>query len=361
MDKRLYICAAVILFLGVLGLLAYTQLEIYPRKERTRPSQDALANNYFAMEKWLNETGHPVRIEKRCSPQKITEAQEKVVIVQSSAGSWEDAGEIISPWIENGGHLVISLDYDKKIIDEDLFNFLSGFGILVNELSGSIEDDDKENDTDNLLDFFPGIDTNTTKAIPDFDRDVYFFIDHDVRAFIINDNRGITRLAEIFTGDGTLTVISKPLFMYNYYLKKDINARLTWYLTGARANNAGVFFVRDRHVSKALFGKIMERGNMIPVGISAFLVIFLGFWTVIPLFGLVYTEKQKTARPIRERFTAEIRFLRKYRALDYYIKIYEREHHVKDSSPINETYNYRELINRLKEFEPKPEGIKWNR
>jgi len=338
MDKRLYICAAVILIFALLGLLAYSKLELFSRKISTLPSREVLANNFFAMEQWLNSAGRRVRIEKQYNSEKIAAAPERVVVAQSSACAWKNADTIIPPWIEKGGFLVITLDDDT---DEALLFFLSGFGISIEEIDVN--------------------ESHNREMIPDFTNDIYFSFDNEDEVFTINDSQGNARLAEISLGEGALTVIGRPRFMYNDYLSRDINARLAWDLTGARANeNQGVLFIRDRYIPKALFGKIMERGNLAPVGISALLIIFLGFWMVIPAFGLVLNEKQKTARPIRQRFIAEIRFLKKYRSLNHYVTVYERELKLEGDPEMSKTYKYRELINKLREYESMPEGVKWN-
>ena len=92
----------------------------------------------------------------------------------------------------------------------------------------------------------------------------------------------------------------------------------------------------------------MEKGNLFPVVISAIILIVMGFWMVIPVFGLVSVEKQRTSKPIRERFTAEIRFLKKYRALDHYLDVYGREQNLSNVCEKKKTYNYRELINQYR-------------
>jgi hypothetical protein len=124
---------------------------------------------------------------------------------------------------------------------------------------------------------------------------------------------------------------------------------LSWQLTGERAGNKGVFFVREKQTaSSSMFGKIMERGNLIPLGISIFLIIILGFWMVIPVFGLVFEEKQTNSRPIRERFAAEISFVKKYKSLDYYLEIYEREKLSEKKFMKEKNYSYRDIINKLR-------------
>ena len=343
MDKRIYICAAVILIFSVLALLAYNYLEIYTEKTYSRPSREARFNNYYAMERWLNETGHSVHFENYFYPEMLTTVIERVVMIHSSAGYWDDADKFILPWIEQGGYLIISMDYFEHVYDELLLDFLSGLGITV-----------EQGYPDEIV---------PDEHIPDFGKSLSFLFEDKDEIFSIRDTLGHARLVEVSIGNGALTVISTPLFMNNNNLKKNINADMTWNLTGARAtgDNTGILFIRSyKDEKKSMFGKIMERGNLIPAGISAFLVIFLGFWMVIPVFGLVFDEKQRSSRPIKERFAAEISFLKKYKALDYYLEIYkrelqleresrfEREPRFASNTEMKENYRYRELINKLR-------------
>jgi hypothetical protein len=334
MDKRIYICAAIVLLFALLAFLAYNYLEIYPEKINKSPARKVYNNRFYAMEQWLNETGHPVRIENKGSPEKIAASPETAAFVHAADCTWKDAEEILLPWIEKGNSLYICLDfYDPEDIDENLLEFLSGQGIKIDTTTYS-EDFEGEN-------------------IPDFNWYIQFLIDENADIFTVRDNQGYARLAEVAVGEGKLTITGFPVFMYNYKLKNKINAALAWELTGARTSE-GILFVHTRNIEKSIFGRITERGNMLPVIFSALLVIILGFWMVIPVFGLVFEERQKNSRPIRERFAAEISFLKKYKALDYYLDIYKREHQFTDEpintniSEVKEKYNYREIINKLR-------------
>jgi hypothetical protein len=334
MDKRIYICAAIVLLFALLALLAYNNFEIYPEKIPTPPARKVYNNWFYAMEQWLNETGHPVRIENRGNSEKIAASPETAAIVHAEDCSWIDAEEILLPWIEKGNSLYVYLDfYDSEDIDGNLNEFLSGLGIKI--------------DTTSFSDDFK------LENIPEFGWYIHFLIDEDADIFTVRDNQGYARLAEVSVGEGKLTITGFPVFMYNYNLKNEINAALAWELTGARAA-AGVLFINTRNIKKSIFGRIMERGNILPVILSALLVIILGFWMVIPVFGLVLEERQQNSRPIRERFSAEISFLKKYKALDYYLDIYRREHRFKDERTLTniseekEKYNYKEIINKLR-------------
>jgi hypothetical protein len=326
MDKRLFICAAIMLILALLALLAYKNLEIFQDKVYSAPSREVRANNFFALEKWLKETGNHVRVEKQCTPEIISKIPETTAVVFAAAGEWEDAQKFLNPWVEQGNSLIICMDYNyTDEMDDNLLEFLSSFGIEV-ELTSEI---------------------SRGEDIPDFDYDIYFTVENDSEIRTIKDANGLIALAEVYHGKGTLTVTGYPVFMQNRYLEKEINARLSWQLTGGRAENKGVFFARERQAVNSMFGKIIERGNLVPLGISIFLLIILGFWMVIPVFGLVFEEKQKNSRPIRERFAAEISFLKKYKSLDYYFEIYEREK-LSEEKTEKKYYSYREIMNKLR-------------
>jgi len=325
MNKKIFIFASLILFLILLCFILYSNLEIYEKKTIIGMSREVRTNNYYAMEKWLNETGHPVRFENVFNSSKLAAAEERVVVVHSSAGRWNNADEYIFPWIEQGGYLVISLDNYAYFLDEDLLKLLSDCGVgveLINE---------------------------TGRRGAYTDKNVFFTIDEGIDVLTVNDEEGLARLVEIPLGNGALTVTGMFVFMFNDNLKEKVNANLAWRLTGARADggNKGVLFAIEKQISESRFGKLIERGNLLPVGISTFLLIVLGFWMVIPVFGLVSVEKQKSSRPIRERFIAEIHFLKKYRALDHYLNMYEREKNIREN-PEKKRYNYSELINQYR-------------
>jgi len=332
MDKKLYICAAIILIISIFGLLAYSNLEIYPDKRTIYPSSTAYYNNYLAMERWLKVSGYNVRSGNYFNPDTLDGIQENVIIVHSWMCDWDNMDKII-PWIEDGGFLVICLDnltYNNNLVD-----FLLDFGIIVVRYSG--------------------VETNreNNKIHPAFDRNISFAINDD-KINYIEDLSGLIRFAELPVGKGALTVTGRPYFMYNSRLKEEPNAKLAWRLTGARAEkDSGVLIVQTQQntrLERSLFGAIMERGNLVPVIISALILIFTGFWMVIPVFGLVFADKQKTSRPIKDRFNAEIRFLKKYNALDYYLDAFEcgreNESNFKNERSYKEIVNqYRRLIN----------------
>jgi hypothetical protein len=364
MDKRFAICAAAILVLALLGILAYGLFEIYPRKTWVSPGMEASANPFLAMDRWLAQSGHPLRVEKRDRAAVIAASPEKMVIVQAAFCDWEKAGEILGPWIEAGSSLLVSLD--PSFYDEALGEWLTSLGIRVSNFPGAKNAEPEETEPEEIADNEPEGETaakisdDDAKLIPDFYYDIDFFVEPDRGIFTMKNRYGEIKLARLALGRGSLIVTGRLRFMSNRFLERDVNARLAWELSAGNtsAENPGILFVRDKRVTKGLFGKIADRGNIVPLAVSAALLIILGFWMVIPAFGLLSGEKRVSARPIRERFLGELRFLRKYHALDYYAAIYERELKRKnretENSEMEKTeipLSYRNIIRKLRKMQ----------
>jgi hypothetical protein len=306
-------------------------------------SNEVIYNRYYAMEQWLKKTGYLVRIEAEYKSAEITAVPEKIALFFTGAVNWEKANECLLPWIMSGNSLVICINSINNYYDDNnLEEFISSFGIDVEETSFSM---DINQNADN---------------VPDFDMTIHLLIGEninhtgDTSILTINDNQGFTRLVEISVGKGKLIVTGTPYFMQNNYLNKKANADLAWKLTGSPAEeNNGILFVRSqynryRQTSNSMLGKIMRKGNLLPACVSAVLIILLGFWRVIPVFGLVLHEKQKSSRPIIERFSAEVMFLKKYRALNYYLEIYERELQTDIKKEKEKNYKYGKIINKIR-------------
>ena len=326
MDKRPLIFILALAVLAVLGVFAYQSLEIYPRTRRVFPSREAAANEYLALERWLAETGHPVRAAKIAELSRLTAAPEKVIAVNSRSADWSDTSPLL-PWISSGGFLLILLDG----INEELAAFLSSFGILI-DIDAAGNDAENPDETENKNDE-PQADTWSRIApAPDFDQDIRLVLADPVLPGVaslaaLRDERGVIRLARAVLGNGGIAVTGRPRFMGNDYLDREINARLSWELTAAKtlADNPGILFIREKKAGRGLLGKIAGRGNVLPLGIALALLIITGFWMTVPVFGLVFSEAQTASRPVRERFAAETRFLKKYGGLESYLETYLRE------------------------------------
>jgi hypothetical protein len=292
----------------ILALAAYTNLEVYAKTTEAPPSRQVRGNSFFALEKWLARTGLPTRTIRQGNAARIISAPEKTVYVQSNVFDWEGAVEPLKQWMEAGGHLLFSVwDFETP----DLISFLGSFGV-----SAFPSDDVGPEDNGGAF-----------ADSPDFNRYLEFKVSKEtgVSAFIIREkyNPQIIRLVQIPQGAGALSIIGRPQFMENDYLEREVNARLAWDLTGARAGEGGrVLFIRGRLPTKSLFGQLADRGNFFPLTVAGLILIVVGFWMVIPIFGLVFQERTSPGRPIGERFLAEIRFLKKYRALKMYPEVY---------------------------------------
>jgi hypothetical protein len=333
MDKRPLIIIPVLAVLAALTVIAYQRLEIYPRAQPVFPSREAAANEYLALERWLAETGHPVRVTKRAAPSRFPAAPETVIAVNARTAAREDTSALL-PWIDAGGFLIIFLDGSGGNLDGsdgNLAAFLASFGIIrhIPDADSGAEDADEAEDSSGEAENLPRSDG---APVPDFDSGVRFSLAEPVHAGVtslaaIRDERGVIRLARAVLGNGGIAVTGRPLFMANQYLGREINARLSWELTAAMTtqDKPGILFIREQQRSRGLFGNIAERGNILPPGLALALLVIIGFWMTVPVFGLQFSEAEPVSRPPRERFAAETRFLQKYGGLESYLETYLRE------------------------------------
>jgi hypothetical protein len=301
----------------LLGVLAWSRLEITHPPRALPPSPEAQANPYLALDRWLAGAGRPVRAEPQGSPGMIRDAPERTAFVQGSLFFWSlDAWKVMEPWVEAGGSLIISLDSDWHSWDEDgLEDFLKALGIALGE--------------ENTGYGFPG------PGEPSFDHERAFSLVKTTEKgdeispapgdFItMTDRRGIIRLARLKHGAGSVTVTGEAYFLMNSGLDREPNARLAWYLLGG-GEDGGTLFIRGRKISRSLFGRLAGRGNAAPLLLSALVLIALGFWMTVPRFGVPVRDDEKPGRPIAERFLAEGRFLAHHGALETYRAAFVRE------------------------------------
>jgi hypothetical protein len=336
MGKPAAVFGLILAALAILGIFAYTQLEIYPRTRRVEPSREVRGNEYLALERWLTRTGRSLRTEPWGSPTMVLAAPERTVFIQSSVFYWSgDTGDLLLPWIEGGGVLIIALDtpwYEDA--DGGLAPFLARLGMArTHRGDQSIRPVNPED--------------------PDFDWDTAFFVPGDGgdalpgETLALTDQGGTIRLIRRSLGRGSVAVTGIPYFMHNFRLEKHQNAVMTWNLfsagfsgdfstgkagitraagtTGAAGENPGVLLIRGKQTVRSFWGRLADRGNFTFLVISIPLVLVIGFWMVLPRFGPALRDGEDPPKSIRERFIAEGRFLQKYGALDAYLEVYLRE------------------------------------
>jgi hypothetical protein len=239
---------------------------------------------------------------------------EKTIFIQASLFTWSPgAAEFLLSWIEDGGILVLSLDRVWVLEEKILAEFLRQLEIGVTDSWGQRS-------------------YHYHSAEPDLDRNLVFEVPpENQNALVMRDSGGSIRLVQIRYGEGKLTVTGGVWFMNNYNLRDVPNARLAWNLlaesSGSRAGEPGVFFIRNfRDRDEAgLFGRLFERGNFFAPLFSGVLLIVLGFWAALSLFGVVRGDDARPGKPLRERFLAEGRFLKRFGALDSYLAAYRSE------------------------------------
>ena len=313
-----FVSAAVLI--GILAYLAYSFFEVYPRTRQLPPSVEARINEYLALDRWLLNSGIPVRVHRAGDLSLITQANERRIFIQSSLFRWtNEAVNYLLRWIEDGGHLFLVLDYSQTYFQSwyhgDLKLLLEEFGIEVRSGFAFAPD--------NYEPFFWYMER------PFFDHRIFFEVSQVHDLLSLKDSSGLSRLIQVRHGKGKLTVSGQPRFLFSNSLERAPDSRLAWAIFGADTvyygDETGWLFIRGQARVIGLLGSLFRHGNMAALLVSIFVLLAIGFWAVIPRFGLVRRDDEKPGKPLRERFLAEGRFLGKYGALSFYAQLYVKE------------------------------------
>ncbi|MDR1802387.1 MAG: DUF4350 domain-containing protein [Treponema sp.] len=300
--------------LALLAFAAWSLFETFPRTRYLPPSREARVNEYLALDRWLGEQGIGVRIENQGDLRMISQANERHIFIQASLFRWSfDAVEYLVQWVEEGGTLFLVLDAYSELESYEIMFLLDEFGITADAGYPSYYDD---------------------PDFPDYDRRFFFEASSGVDASL-KDRGGAIKLVQARRGRGKVIVSGEPHFLKFSSIGDAPNARLAWALFAADerktdsldeglSENAWLF-IRGTPRARGLLGDLFRQGNFPVLLVSVLVLIIIGFWAVIPLFGLVRSDTEKPGKPLRERFLAEALFMKKYDGLNFYLDIYMKE------------------------------------
>jgi len=278
---------------GLLFFIFNFFFEIIPITKYSQPSREARVNEYLALDRWLTGMGIPVRVENSGDLFMLSQAKEKKIFIQASLFDWTDeAVNYLAGWVEKGGTLLLVLDYPVWWRDDEPVILLDKFGIRADEI------------------------------LPRHNN-------------AIEARNGVTRSEQVKRGKGKIVALRDSDFMRSSNLDDESNIRLAWALFVSdsasdfdpKPDNAesGWLFIRGKAKVRGLLGTIFQQGNFAVLLAAVLVLLVVCFWAVIPGFGLVKWDNEKSSRPLRERFLAEGRFLKSFGALDFYSQAYIRE------------------------------------
>ncbi|MDR3147625.1 MAG: hypothetical protein LBU00_04525 [Treponema sp.] len=341
--------------LAVLAVYLISTLEVYEQTVRKPASAELRSNSFYILGAWLSESGHPVRFSPRWTGLGDLSYREGGLFLVSSLVDWEKDGQALLSWVQEGGVLIVSVDTTWYMRDSEasaanlatLEAFLDPLGLRLSVLK--IVDDPAADEAATVEATDDGIgETDETEGegeaeedeadlpiVPNYDWMAQLEVTGEPRPedLVLQDSQGNIRLVRRALGRGQLTVTGHCYFMYNYmlnYVQNDdsnLNARLSWELTGAAlgAEKPGMLFVRGRRAAGGLLAALRARGNLLPPLLSVLALVLIGFWTVIPGFGVRRDEEPAARGTVGGRFAAEARFLRRYGAYRVYLETYLRE------------------------------------
>ena len=287
--------------LALLALAAWSLFETYPRARYVPPSREARVNEYLALDRWLGEQGIGVRVESRGDLDMISQTDERHIFIQASLFRWSfDAAIYLVQWVEEGGTLYLVFDSYSELESYEILFLLEEFGITAE--AG-----------------FPAY--NDVSDFPDYDRRFFFEVAPDAESLSLKDRNGAVKLVIAECGRGKVIVSGEPHFLKSTSIGDAPNARLAWAIFA----EGDWLFIRGAARARGLLGDLFRQGNLPVLLVSLLVLIVIGFWAVIPLFGLVRNDTEKPGKPLRERFLAEALFMRKYGGLNIYLEAYMKE------------------------------------
>jgi hypothetical protein len=344
------------------------RFELYERERWAPPSGEFRSNSFYILGEWLSASGCPVRFSPRWTGIRGISPREGGLFIQASLFDWNR--EDILPWVREGGVLIVSIDipwyrtgggtgevpaavlglekFLRKMavrIRDPLQEKDAAFGEGKDSTGAGDSFTDGENtgeaDTPVSEDANSIVNPDESRDFPDYDYGIAFEdpspgedsagsaaeLPPGGGSLALRDSEGNIRLIRRPLGKGLVAVTGSCVFMYNYRLDDEANARLAWGLTGGSLGpeRPGFFFIRGRRSSGDLWGILDARGNLLPPVLSALALVFIGFWMALPGFGVPPGEESRRRLSITGRFSAEARFLRRYNALEAYLEIYLRE------------------------------------
>jgi hypothetical protein len=324
-----------ILIIVFIAVFCFTQLEIVPDTRWVLPAREVRDNQFYALEEWLKSSGRTVRILPTGNMDVLLNTAEKIIFVENSCFKWNSNAEFLLPWLEEGRHLIISLD---SYTQYQLEQFMESLGIASNdfynddnETESSFIIEEENIEEENIIEEEKDDDESPEEETPDFDFRISFTrTDPETRlkykTYVIN-SYGKTKLVKFEIGKGVLIFTGEAKFLTNYGLheKQNIDLAADIFLVDSPGQSSGILFFRSPGNEHHLIGNLAERGNPAALFISLCLLIAGGFWMAIPAFGRYKPSPEKPGKPLRERFLAEGRFLKKNHALGKYIETYEKE------------------------------------
>lgn len=319
MKKNSNIASIIAVSLAIVVILtsaAYQLFEVYKKTVRTNTGEAAKENRFLAMDRWLDLSGHKIRIAEKGDVALLKDAPEDLVLIFTSCFDFTDHQTIID-LVKQGKKIMIFYD---RLFDDTYYN-------LSDELVKIKKNIDEENNKKNneKVDVKPETDAEKEKEKNN--------TEDDEDTYSISDKLEDGYFLEI--GDGVINIGADAYIMENHALENKNDIQKAWAYTGALdRDKKGIFIIRSKNVengtvwdinnnSALTFWKLAaQKGALAPLVLSIIALIVFGFWMTLMPFGKYIKEKEIKGKQIRERFLAEGRFYKKYNLLNNYKKYF---------------------------------------
>lgn len=317
MRKYAKIAGSVLIILLILGFLALRFLEPYTTTRNIRPSQEVQNDQFYVLEQWLLKSGHLVQRLQQIDAYELMDRQENTVILASDAFLWTEEGTaLLLNMVESGLSLFIYTNSWKQELYEPLYlDLLLETGLFSWTEDSDADAEDKGGTEEGDVEKEDGLWFTSSLKINRKSEQTIIYEDDNGTLLAVGKKHG---KGQIFFGNGSF-------FMQNSGLVCPDYADAAWKLSGRQdTDKSGILIIWNNTLPPAFFGRILSRGNSLPLVISSILLLIIALWMSLSHFGVYPYLEEVSGKPIQERFLSEALFLKKYKALDSYISSYQK-------------------------------------
>ncbi len=314
------------LLLIILGIWLSQKITFYQERVELGPSPEARSNPYLAMQYFLREQDISVTaVDSLVSVMHSPAEQHTLFLMNSDAILLNNQQTALLTWVEQGGHLVISAQYEK--VEQDGNSLLTTLGIqkrLSADLETDALDDDeqaiKQAEIDTEQEQEQGstacsvelpntltrlyLENEQSPAYLDLDSR-YHLSDTDNRAHAWANSQDSTHLLQLTHGQGLVTVLSDFGLWRQNEIENYDHAWLLWYLS--QDTDVALF---NPPQQKGLFSLLWQ--YFASACVLFLFLLLLSAWAHTLRFGPLITPQDNMRRKLTEHLQAAALFNLRY-------------------------------------------------
>ncbi len=271
-------------------------------------SATAKRNKFLAAEYYLRELGHDVESDSNRARLLEEQLNYQTILINNYGPKLSQTHfKKLKTWIENGGHLIFTVNEFQYVADENEEDNYTDHGFRHNQLLEEYGiqarytnfSKDLSYPTDNKPTSY-ALNTNTNVNIY-FQPDRQLIDSYDIASYSLSSRFG-AHLLQFDIEKGKLTVLSDNMFLSNEHIGEHDHAFLMSYLNKEISSTGQKILLLFNNQSDSIFSLIWKNGKQACIAFIALLILFL--WSLRNRFGPILPNNSYSNRSIIEHLNA---------------------------------------------------------